>query len=623
MRNTFIYIVLAFLSIGVLKATETDAVFKKIKKEHIMHTDGSIEYKYYKELQLLSPYAFNRLYGETFVVYNPEYQKLKIHKSYTIMNDGRKVEAPENAFNIVLPRAVTNYSAYNQMEEMVITHTGLDVGCTIYLEYSVISKPGFIKEMMDTEILSESVPVEDYEVVITVPTRRALKFELMNSEAKAEDSNDGKYRSYKWSFGKIGQQAYEQAAPTNYTTAPTLSFSTFPDIKTALLALNKNKAMNDKLPADLLSKVNSWKKDAKTKMELALNIQKYIVNNISSKHFPLAWHNFILQTPTQVWNANIGNDLEKTILLSKTLQSAGFDAKVMGFVPEKLWHNQIADLANLKHFGVLVQLKGMESFVLSATNNNKRSLDLDYPSSMMMNLETGKVVSLKKVKVGIYLNAQITIDPDNQIFGQLQFKLNGSCFDALALNQDTNSIARNFSNGLPIDKDKKIEASYTGNSNAKFTIPIKGSGEITKQENYYFWRLPQMRNGIAAQHLNAMPIKREFPLVVNAIEEDYEFMITLPKSVEWVEKEVLVEYDESFGKMKVEVKRKDGKIFVKKSLTINPVVIDMMAKKGPMNVHSQKIEMNERTLSLEEYAIFRQMMIDWNSDTANELILKR
>lgn len=622
MKKYIILITIAFLtSIGF--AQETDAVFKKIKKEHIMHTDGSIEYKYYKELQLLSPYAFNRLYGETFVIYNPEYQKLKIHKSYTIMNDGRKVEAPKNAFNIVLPRAVASYPAYNQMEEMVITHTGLDVGCTIYLEYSVISKPGFIKEMMDTEILSENVPVEDYEVVLTVPARRALEFELMNSEAKPEESNDGKYRSYKWSFGKISQRAYEQAAPANYNFAPTLSFSTFPDMLTALNAFNANKAMDDQLPSSLLEKVNSCKKEAKTKIELALNIQKYIVNNISSKHFPLAWHNYMLQTPSQVWDANIGNDIEKTILLSKTLQAAGFDAKVMGFMPGELWHSQIADLSNFKHFGVLVQLKGMESFVLSATQNNKKSMDLDEPSDLMLNLKTGKVISLKKSKAGIYLNSQITIDPENQIFGQLQFKLSGSCFDALALSQDTNSISRNFSNGLTFDKDKKIEASYTGNSNAKFTIAIKGDGIVEKQENYYFWKLPQMRNGIAAQHLNALPIKREFPLVVNAIEENYEFMITLPKSVEWVDKEVLIEYDESFAKMKIEVKRKDGKIFVKKSLTINPVVIDMMAKKGPMNVHSQKIEMNERTLSLEEYAIFRQMMIDWNSNAANELVLKR
>lgn len=623
MRNTIIYIVLAFLSIGVLKATETDAVFKKIKKEHIMHADGSIEYKYYKEVKLLSPYAFNRLYGETFVVYNPDFQKLKIHKAYTIMNDGRKVIAPENAFNIVLPRAVANYPAYNQMEEMVITHTGLDVGSTIYLEYSVISKPGFMSEMMGTEILSEGVPVENYEVVIKVPARRALKFELMNSEIKPEETNNGKYRYYKWSFENIAQQAYEQAAPADYNLAPTLLFSTFPDMITALNTFNANKAMDDQLPSSLLEKVNTWKKDAKTKMELVLNIQKYLVDNISTKHFPLEWHNYMLQTPSQVWNANVGNDIEKTILLSKTLQAAGFDAKVMGFMPEKLWHSQIADLSNFKHFGVLVQPKGMESFVLSATQNNNKSMDLDEPSALMLDLKTGKVITLKKNKAGVYLNSQITIDPDHQIFGQLQFKLTGSCFDALALYQDTNSIARNFSNGLVFDKDQKIEATYSGNSNAKFSIAIKGDGKVEKQENYYFWKLPQMRNGIAAQHFNTLPVNREFPLVVEAIEEDYEFMITLPKSVEWVKKEVLMEYDEPFAKMKVEIKRKEGKIFLKKSLTIHPVVIDMMAEKGPMNVHSQKIEMNERTLSLEEYAIFRQIIIDWNSDSANELVFKR
>lgn len=622
MKRYIIIIFLACIS-SIAFSQETDAVFKKIRKEHIMHPDGSIEFKYYKELTLLTPYAFNRMYGETFVIYNPDFQKLKVHQAYTIMKDGRKVVVPENAYNIVLPRAVANYPAYNQMQEMVITHTGLEVGATIYLEYSVITEPYFIKEMMGTEILSEGVPVDNYEVVLTVPARRGVYHRLINGEQKVEESNDGEYRSYKWSFENLGQRAYEQAAPAAYDLAPSICFSTYPDIPTALMALNANKAMDDQLPSDLLKKVNLWKKEAKSKLALALNIQKYMVHNISSKHFPLSWHNYEIQTPTQVWNANIGNDLEKTTLLSKTLQTAGFDVKIVGFMSETLWHTRRADLGNVKAWGVMLSTDEMKEVIISATHINKKSMALENPSDIILDLKTGKPIRQALSSDGIYLNAKITIDPDNQIFGECNFKLSGSKFDVLSLSQDTNSIKRYFINGLPIEKDAKIEAIYSDAQNAKFTLPIKGDAKLKKQENYYFWNLPQMKNGIAQKRFNELPSIREFPLVVNALEESYEYVITLPKSVEWVGQDVLISYEESFGKMSIEVKRKDGNIYIKKSLTIAPKIMQMMAPKGPMTVHSEEIIINQYHLTLEEYAIFRQMMIDWNSDRANELVLKR
>ena len=623
MKKSILYIFLVFLSIGVLKAAETDAIFKKIRKEHIMHIDGSIEYKYYKEITYLSPYAFNRLYGETFVVYNPDFQELIVHKAYTIMKDGRKVTVPENAYNIVLPRAVANYPAYNQLHEMVITHTGLEVGATVYLEYSVISKPGFIKEMMGTEILSEGVPVEQYEVVLTVPARRGVYTRLLNSKVKAEESNDGKYRTYKWSFENVSQKAYEQAAPNSYDLAPTLCFSTFSDFPTAFASLQAQKAFDDQLPSDLLKKVNQWKKEAKNKLELAQTIQAYIAHNISNKHFPLAWSNFEIQSPTQVWDANIGNELEKTALLSKTLQAAGFDVKTVGFMPETLWHTRRADLGNVEAWGVLISINEMQEVILSASQVNKKSMELDHPSAMILDLMTGKPINMNKTTNLIHVNAKITIDPDNQIFGKSSFKLSGSSFDALKLVQDTQSIKSYFIHGFPIDKESKIEALYTGTQNAKFTMNIKGDAKLPKQENYYFWKIPQMKNGIAAKHFNQLPSLREFPLMVDAIEEHYEYVITLPKSVEWAGQDVHIIYEENFATMKMDVMRKDGNIVIKKSLTISPKIMKMMAPKGPMTVHSEEIQIDRYSLTLEEYAVFRQMMIDWHSDRVNELVLKR
>ena len=104
-------IALAMLLLTVASATlsakqdTTDAVYEEMTHEYVLQPDGSTLYTYSHKLRLLTPYAFTRADGESFITYNPEYQKLTVLRSVTTMRDGRKVESPFNAYNEVLPRA--------------------------------------------------------------------------------------------------------------------------------------------------------------------------------------------------------------------------------------------------------------------------------------------------------------------------------------------------------------------------------------------------------------------------------------------------------------------------------------------------------------------------------------
>ena len=55
----------------------TDAVYNKLTKEFVLHPDGTMEYHFRKELKLLTHFAFQRLFGETFIVFDSTYQELK------------------------------------------------------------------------------------------------------------------------------------------------------------------------------------------------------------------------------------------------------------------------------------------------------------------------------------------------------------------------------------------------------------------------------------------------------------------------------------------------------------------------------------------------------------------
>ena len=121
MKNTYYYIVtLVMLILALPMKAASEAEFGKLSKTYTLHADGSQEMRVQKELTLFTHAAMNRVYGESFIIYNPEYQKLEIHDSYTRQKDGTIVKTPENAFVEVLPSAAADAPAYNSLKEMVI-----------------------------------------------------------------------------------------------------------------------------------------------------------------------------------------------------------------------------------------------------------------------------------------------------------------------------------------------------------------------------------------------------------------------------------------------------------------------------------------------------------------------
>ena len=89
MKNTYYYIVtLAMLILAFPVKAASEAEFGKLSKAYTLHADGSQEMRVQKELTLFTHAAMNRVYGESFIIYNPEFQTLKIHDSYTRQKDG-------------------------------------------------------------------------------------------------------------------------------------------------------------------------------------------------------------------------------------------------------------------------------------------------------------------------------------------------------------------------------------------------------------------------------------------------------------------------------------------------------------------------------------------------------
>lgn len=210
MKTIQLYIgVLALLLSVVLTAQAApEARFGKLSKTYTLHADGSQELRVQKELTLYTHAAMNSLYGETFIVYDPQYQQLEIHDAYTRQKDGTIVRTPANAFVEVLPSAAANAPAYNRLKEMVVVHTGLELGATICLDYSIKSQAGYLPELDICCPIKELSPIDEFTCRIEVPEGKTLHYELLNASSRPVETHQDGMKILTWTLKNVEPRPY-------------------------------------------------------------------------------------------------------------------------------------------------------------------------------------------------------------------------------------------------------------------------------------------------------------------------------------------------------------------------------------------------------------------------------
>jgi hypothetical protein len=212
MRKTVFALLSGLMIATGLFAQKTEGEFISLREKYTIGDDGSVVYKYHKELKVNTFYSIHNLYGETFIVYNPDYQTLTIDGCHTVQADKTMVPLPPNALNEVLPSAAADAPAYNHLKEMVVTHTGLEPGAVISLDYTITTKPGFPGSGDIFRSFNEVSPVRDYTLVIEVPAGKELVVS-QSLGAKMTKSADG--REYTFKASGIPARLNEIYAPVD------------------------------------------------------------------------------------------------------------------------------------------------------------------------------------------------------------------------------------------------------------------------------------------------------------------------------------------------------------------------------------------------------------------------
>ena len=366
-----------FLLLPLEGKNRDEAVFNNVSKSYVLNADGSQQMRVIKELTIFTHTAMNRTYGETFIPYTPEYQTLVINESYTKQVDGTIVRTPSNAFVECLRSFASNAPMYNGEREMVVVHTGLELGATIYLDYTITSKAGYYAGIDLFEIPRETSPVKNYSLTVTVPEGKPLRYASLNADYSPKISKSEGCTVAKWSLKNLPALSREPGVSVTSGGIPVISvvsFSstlyTFPGFKMA------ERQPNTEIP--------SIKRD--NNAETIALIKKYISENYDLVPTrALTDTRFIVRSLNDIISSAYGNEIELTYLMNQMFMNAGITSYFIARYPFKMAINDPFGLSSVRDFMIKTPVEGYPLVSVKLSQDELAELDSDYSTFLTIN----------------------------------------------------------------------------------------------------------------------------------------------------------------------------------------------------------------------------------------------
>ena len=552
----------AFLLCMLLMTTTvfgaSEAEYKKLAKTWTLNADGSQEFRYDMELTLFTHTAMNGTYGESFIVYNPQYQELKINSSYTKQKDGTIIKTPDNAFVEVLPRNAADAPAYNHLKEMVVVHTGLELGATIYLDYTVTSKPGYLPEVDIFEELLQSSPVKEYTLTIVTPEVKELAYTLTNNPAKASVKRSGGTCTTSWTLRNLPASSRAPFVYVKNGDVPFLAATTYASEGEALATLLKQfNPSGDPQLTTLAESLTEGEKKDEDKLEAIL---EYTTNHIANNGLTLDQTGYRLRPADAVISTAYGTEVEKANLLAGLLDGAGFKAEPMATY--QAYADKGLALKAVDQLFVSCMVNG--ELYLFSTSSTHRPQTVNFDQTPLFSLQTGKPVA-------------IAVPQDYQIKSDIAVRFK----DGKVTTSTKESVGKEL-----------MPYFTTGNSENEQTAPLK------VENGYATISLPDAEYGFSHLpygYLNSQ--RKENLLIPRPVNEVYTYTIECPENMELRTPETDKTIRNAAGSLTISVK-----------------------KNGRTATVTRSLELNKQLYTPAEYKDLRQLLTEWSDVNGKTLL---
>lgn len=578
MKKPIISLFIIFCLITGLAAQDenADALYLKQKKEFVLNTDGTMDYNYSHQLKLITYLSSDKQFGESFIVFNPTYQQLSIHKAQTTMVNGHKVKSPENAFNEVLPQFAPNAPAFNQLREMVVSHTGIEPGATIDFSYTIHSKRDFMPALMGNELLTSSAPVKELEIIVKIPLSQSITYQLFNSKANPVVMSDGVFKIYTWKFINIKALSHETFQSRDSRLLPRLVFMVGKQTVEKItaqpaFALVVNDAM--KLAVE---KVKA-KANEKDPLKIALGLQELVIGDLATIAVPPAVTGFRFRTPVEVWNSNYGTEPEKALLLSALIKLAGINNNLAVGSFAGLMEGQFTNPLLFSDYYVQLDFGKAGKVALSPVHFYDQDPLVSQPNRSLTLLIPGKGLKAESIdpqKNQIGLTAKLNIDANGKITGSCITAMNGIVQPYLRISKNVNTVPGLFTEGIGVQDIKDFVVKENKPLSLKVNYTVEKSDALHESSGLLYMALPQLLGDAGNWGLSELTSARTESLELPAeIEHDYNVAIMLPSIFALVSPEIKKNLKNGAGNVEISFKKEGQTVMIVRKLTLNNLVL--------------------------------------------------
>ncbi|MEY8609748.1 DUF3857 domain-containing protein [Parabacteroides segnis] len=544
-------LLLCLLAITASAFAGPEAEYKKLSKAYILNADGSQEFRYSMELTLFTHTAMNGTYGESFIVYNPQYQELKINSSYTRQKDGNIVKTPDNAFVEVLPRTAADAPAYNHLKEMVVVHTGLELGATIYLDYTLTSKPGYLPELDIYNELLQTSPVKEYTISLSAPESKPLSYTLQYNNAKPAVTTANGMKTVTWKLQNLPASSRDPFVSAANGDVPFLTATTYASNGDALKALYAQfTPANDVQLTAIAENLTKGKKNDTEKLQAIL---KHVTENLGYSRLSLPDAGYKIRSASDVIYSAYGTEAEKTNLLNGLLNAAGIKAETAASYSVNA-EPASCGLSAIKELVVIANADGKQ-YIMSPSSNKMAAAGSNNLTPVISLTKAGTPVTISTPSTDLTYKVALSVSPEkadakvDATIGNAYLPYYGTYLSTYA------------------GADKEAKESKTGNGT---TISYIASQPLKANNGYVMVSLPDAPVSLAhSYYCNMNSSRKENLLLPCKANEQYSYTVQVPEGMKLATPEAIKTIENAAGKVVISVKQNGNNAEVERSLQLN------------------------------------------------------
>jgi hypothetical protein len=211
--------------------TEADAVILEESRVVTLGKNGEVKERTRIVQKMLTDFGVDE-YCDPRILYNAAHQKLTVIEASTFMLDGKKVVTGDNGKNQATPDAMATFPHYCDVQEMIVSHVGVEVGGVTVLEYEIEDRKPWRKFFYGLEPFTEERDIESKVLELRVPAGMKLEWKALHFNPEVVKVPGGEQDVYTFRAGNIKGMNLHEGGGKPAQTLPCLFYSEKMDEKT-------------------------------------------------------------------------------------------------------------------------------------------------------------------------------------------------------------------------------------------------------------------------------------------------------------------------------------------------------------------------------------------------------